>query len=149
MKKYILSLLCLSPLLSFCQLSTNEQPVSWNLPQVQARVTIPTKLTEDPKEISGFSPYYLGWDCVNHILAGGVGIHHPSGDAKKISTYTQIPDGSSGNFWILYWIQTENGYSVTEGGIFNGIASGPIMIDNLTISEERYFNTIRTLPQQT
>lgn len=38
-----------------------------------------------------WNPYYNGWDRNATGSAGGVGIHHPSGDAKKISTYTGTP----------------------------------------------------------
>ncbi len=58
--------------------------------------------------------FFNGWDR-QQPERGGVGIHHPSGDIKKISTHDTIP-GSSGNFWSLFWVETENGYSVTEGG---------------------------------
>lgn len=35
------------------------------------------KLTEDPKDISGFTPYYMGWDSSGQSGAAGVCIHHP------------------------------------------------------------------------
>ena len=77
------------------------------------------KLTEDPKYftnyIPSFDPYYLGWDRTGSSGTGGVGIHHPRGDVKKIATHNQTPM-SSGSYWSLYWMQTINGYSVTEGG---------------------------------
>jgi hypothetical protein len=41
-------------------------------------------LTEDPRNVSGITPYYLGWDRSGNAGTGGVGIHHPNGDVKKI-----------------------------------------------------------------
>ncbi len=67
--------------------------------------------------------FWNGWDA-NDVATtnGGVGIHHPSGDIKKISTYTVTP--SSGSFgqtvanthWDLSWVGTTNGHGITEGG---------------------------------
>ena len=57
----------------------------------------------------------MGWDRSGNPGTGGVCIHHPSGDIKKIATYTQTPV-DNGNFWETYWITTSNGHSVTEGG---------------------------------
>jgi hypothetical protein len=83
------------------------------------------RLTEDPIYFSNhtpsYIPYYLGWDRTGNSGTGGVGIHHPRGDVKKIATYNQTPQsysmgGGSNNYWSLYWMQTPNGYSVTEGG---------------------------------
>src|SRR5690606_13410383 len=74
-------------------------------------------------------PYYLGWDRSGNAGAGGVGIHHPSGDIKKIATYTISPSNSdcfnlifdgtyyaNANFWKIKWASTTNRHSVTEGG---------------------------------
>ncbi len=81
------------------------------------------KLTEDPMYFSdhtpSYTPYYLGWDRTGNSGTGGVGIHHPRGDVKKIATHNQTPQNysmSGGSYWSLYWMQTPNGYSVTEGG---------------------------------
>lgn len=82
------------------------------------------RLTEDPKDKNGVTPYYLGWDRSGSPGTGGVGIHHPSGDVKKIATYTITPPNSNcmatpysnSNFWKINWIATPNGHSVTEGG---------------------------------
>ncbi|MBR4620635.1 MAG: T9SS type A sorting domain-containing protein [Salinivirgaceae bacterium] len=72
---------------------------------------------------STFRPYFAGWDRNNAQSAGGVGIHHPGGDVKKISTYSIVPqtsycftDRPSSNFYRINWISTVNGYGVTEGG---------------------------------
>jgi hypothetical protein len=71
-----------------------------------------------------FDPYFSGWDRSNTPATSGVSIHHPSGDIKKISTFTNplTSDGGlgSGNdyttHWKVYWDQTDNGHGVTEGG---------------------------------
>jgi hypothetical protein len=69
-------------------------------------------LTQDPKNLTGVTPYYLGWDRTGNSGTGGVGIHHPSGDFKKISLYTMSPQStaycsntvsSDGNHWRLVW----------------------------------------------
>lgn len=73
-------------------------------------------LTENPANLFGYVPYYLGWDRTTTLSSSGVvGIHHPSGDVKKIATSFNIPT-STGNYWQVYWNQTANGFSVTEGG---------------------------------
>jgi hypothetical protein len=84
-------------------------------------------LTQDPKNVSGVTPYYLGWDRTGNTGTGGVGIHHPAGDVKKIATHNQTPTsyGSSNHYWRLNWMQTPNGYSVTEGG-----SSGSPLLNN-------------------
>lgn len=82
------------------------------------------ELTEDPRNKSGVNLYYLGWDRSGNAGTGGVGIHHPSGDVKKIATHNITPS-SSGNYWRLNWMRTTNGYSVTEGG-----SSGSSLLNN-------------------
>ena len=69
--------------------------------------------------------YYNGWDRRNEITeGGGVGIHHPAGDIKKISTFEDYAtstwpgdtEGAENAHWNLQFISTEHGVSVTEGG---------------------------------
>ena len=49
-------------------------------------------------------------------------MHHPSGDIKKISTYSSNlnTSGWNGNgvqsHWRVYWTSNSNGHGVTEGG---------------------------------
>jgi parallel beta-helix repeat protein len=77
-------------------------------------------LTEDPKNVSGIIPYYLGWDKSGNAGRGGVGIHHPGGDVKKISTYSMTPINSycanSNLYWDVNFISTANGHSVMQPG---------------------------------
>lgn len=78
------------------------------------------RLSEDPKNLSNFTPYYLGWDSRNTSGTGGVAIHHPSGDVKKITPYTITPastdylsdtPSSTQTHWRVTWSK-----GATEGG---------------------------------
>jgi PKD repeat protein len=68
--------------------------------------------------------FFNGWDRSGDIPKKGVVIHHPQGDIKYISTYTEPAISSfyygsenpAGPFWKVTWSETENGYGVTEGG---------------------------------
>ena len=66
--------------------------------------------------------YYNGWSRTGEAAESGVGIHHPQGDIKKISTFTSklisTGFGSSDleSHWKVTWSRTENGFGVTEGG---------------------------------
>ncbi len=59
--------------------------------------------------------FAAGWNRANSASTNGVGIHHPAGDIKKISRYTQSTT-SSGYDWRVKWSSTNNGHGVTEGG---------------------------------
>ncbi|MBO7277759.1 MAG: T9SS type A sorting domain-containing protein [Bacteroidales bacterium] len=68
-----------------------------------------------------YSPYWCGWDKRNTAVNNGVGIHHPSGDVKKISTFvTRIQSSTYGSndatHWYVDWAETENGWGIMEGG---------------------------------
>jgi hypothetical protein len=87
------------------------------------------RLTEDPRSKTGVTPYYLGWDRSGNSGTGGVGIHHPNGDIKKISIYTAAPQSTgylnntvnaNGNHWRVLWSS-----GTTEGG-----SSGSPLINN-------------------
>lgn len=90
------------------------------------------------RPVSGANAYYNGWNRNNTGSSSGVGIHHPAGDIKKISTYTTTltsatwSGGTSNAHWRVIWAGTANGHGVTEGGssgspIFN--SSGLIVGD--------------------
>ena len=89
------------------------------------------QLTEDPKNRNNVIPYYLGWDRSGNAGTGGVGIHHPSGDIKKISTYNGTPTNSlcmgglNANFWQTGFVATTNGHSIMEPG-----SSGSALINS-------------------
>lgn len=84
------------------------------------------QLTEDPKDIVGYTPYYLGWDCSGSSGDPGVCIHHPRGDVKKISTVAATPVPTIyrsyteytyfSTHWRVAWKSTQNGHGTTEGG---------------------------------
>ncbi len=64
-----------------------------------------------------YDVFFNGWRTINASSTSGVGIHHPAGDVKKISTYTNALVNSSGNtHWAVKWTSTANGAGVTEGG---------------------------------
>lgn len=59
--------------------------------------------------------YFAGWTTSEIYLTSGVGIHHPSGDIKKISTSDSVLL-SGDKYWNVLWKETTNGYGVTETG---------------------------------
>ena len=70
---------------------------------------------------NNYNPYYQGWNATGDISNNGVGIHHPEGDVKKISTYTQPLEISQwgdnpGTHFQVYWSTTINGHGVSEPG---------------------------------
>ena len=61
--------------------------------------------------------YVAGWNRNNSASTQGVGIHHPAGDIKKLSTYNQSASSASGGRdWRVVWAETETNHSVTEQG---------------------------------
>ncbi|MES2284927.1 MAG: T9SS type A sorting domain-containing protein [Bacteroidota bacterium] len=68
---------------------------------------------------TGVTPYYNGWTRATTVSQGGVGIHHPASDCKKISTFTTTPTSTSWGFqvpnthWKFVW---QSGHGSTEGG---------------------------------
>lgn len=72
---------------------------------------------------AAYNVYYAGFDASGTGSNSGVGIHHPAGDIKKISTYSaaltsrryyaQLPDNSH---WQANWVATVTNYGITEGG---------------------------------
>ncbi|MFH1372919.1 MAG: PKD domain-containing protein [bacterium] len=56
------------------------------------------ELTEMPPD--SYEVYYAGWSAVNSPASSSVGIHHPSGDIKKIS-FDYDPVTTSGVFWQI------------------------------------------------
>lgn len=69
--------------------------------------------------------YWSGWDRRNDPLNSGVGIHHPAGDVMKISTvpipaasgkWPAAPYGGLNAHWMVYFAQTQNGFSTVQGG---------------------------------
>ncbi|WP_212002526.1 pre-peptidase C-terminal domain-containing protein [Chitinophaga sp. HK235] len=83
---------------------------------------------------SSYNVYYAGWNAGAAASPSGVGIHHPAGDIKKISTYsaplTGANYGGGGTapytHWQANWVQTVTSWGVTEGG-----SSGSPLFNNL------------------
>lgn len=71
---------------------------------------------------NSYNAFMAGWSRSTSASSSGVGIHHPSGDVKKISTYTASLTNSGwsgtnwGKHWGVVWAATANGHGVTEGG---------------------------------
>jgi len=67
-----------------------------------------------------WNPFWAGWNNSINAPGGCVGIHHPSGDVKKISSTSpnvySSSWGASGTHWGVEWVDTESGWGVTEGG---------------------------------
>ena len=54
------------------------------------------ELSSNPLD-AGYDVYYSGWDRTNNAPTSGCGIHHPSGDVKKIS-FENDPLSGNGSF---------------------------------------------------
>jgi hypothetical protein len=68
---------------------------------------------------ASYNPFFAGWDATSSTPNDVVGIHHPSGDRKKISTATNIVSGTwqaPGNHWQVKWMETVTNWGVTEPG---------------------------------
>ena len=71
---------------------------------------------------TSYNTFYAGWDRSTSSISNGVSIHHPSGSAKKISTFNSSPTSTSFNggaanaHWNVSWSSTSNGHGVTESG---------------------------------
>lgn len=71
---------------------------------------------------ANFNAYWNGWDANNTPTTNGVGIHHPAGDIKKISTFSGTTTSTSyggttpNTHWQLSWTSNSNGWGITEGG---------------------------------
>lgn len=77
-----------------------------------------------------YNPFFNGWSIADERSPSGVTIHHPDGDIKKISTYTDTIRSSSwgsipNTHWRVVWSQTQTNWGVTEGG-----SSGSPLFDN-------------------
>lgn len=77
------------------------------------------RLNEPPKQ--SFSVYYAGWDASGAGADSGVSLHHPGGDARKISEFNQPltrADFSSSNTGtdVPAWRVERWNQGTTEGG---------------------------------
>ncbi len=87
-----------------------------------------------------YTVYFAGWDATTNVPQSGKGIHHPSGDIKKISEFDNSATSASmygnvaGTHWKVKWSATQNGHGVTEPG-----SSGSPIFD---ISTHRVVGTL-------
>lgn len=67
-----------------------------------------------------WTPFFNGWEADGSGSSSGKGIHHPAGDIKKVSTYTNPLQSiwltDPGAHWEVEWSPTETDHGVTEGG---------------------------------
>ena len=97
--------------------------------------------TED--ELEEFGAYYNGWDRSTTGAQSGAGIHHPAGDIKKISFYTEQlvaqtydqANTTNGHWWAKWQNNNNDITGVTEGGssgspLFNG--ANKLVVGTLT-----------------
>ena len=100
------------------------------------------RLTEDPKNLTNYKPYYLGWNRSSLIENPEVCIHHPKGDVKKISILSPIitpsrypydPFNVSQLYWKVSYIH----------GVVDPGSSGSALLDvaHRTIGQLRGGNT--------
>lgn len=107
-----------------------------------------------------FDVFLNGWNRINTPPASGVGIHHPQGDIKKISTYRQKATSTSWlgtgalTHWLVYWNETTNGHGVTEGGssgsplfdstgmIVGALTGGGSTCDSANLNEPDYYGKL-------
>jgi PKD repeat protein len=102
---------------------------------------------------ANLNAYWNGWNASASPTTGGVGIHHPAGDIKKISTFSGNTVSTqwgtaSGSHWRVTWTANSNGYGVTEGG-----SSGSPLFDNTgniigTLTGGGSYCTSQTAPDQ-
>jgi hypothetical protein len=69
---------------------------------------------------NNYEPFFNGWSIENEPSPFGVTIHHPAGDIRKISTYSQPLENAqwsnANTHWRVYWSETVTNWGVTEGG---------------------------------
>lgn len=91
----------------------------------------------DAPPLASYEVFYAGWDRSGNGFGNGVGVHHPSGDEKRISFFEQRPrkaqalvDGEPVQSWEVFWSEgvTESGSSGSPlfdtSGRFVGQLSG-------------------------
>ena len=84
------------------------------------------QLNTSSANLKNIGAVYNGWSTSTTGSPSGISFHHPSGDIKKISTYTQTltsityygqgETGANYAHWKVLWANTANGHGVTEGG---------------------------------
>lgn len=85
------------------------------------------RLTDDPKNLTGYRPFYLGWDRSGQSGNPGVCIHHPRGDVKKISTILSQPTSST---FDQYYTSLSYWKVFFSHGVVNGGSSGSALLND-------------------
>ncbi|MFA5939247.1 MAG: serine protease [Sinimarinibacterium sp.] len=110
---------------------------------------------------ASFSVYYAGWDASGAGGSDGVSIHHPSGDAKKISEFTQSlvkstvqieTGGPNIPAWEVIWAQGTTEQGSSGSGLWNqnsqivGVLSGggAACVGNVDNDEPDYYARLET-----
>ncbi|MDY6148089.1 MAG: T9SS type A sorting domain-containing protein [Porphyromonas sp.] len=88
--------------------------------------------------------YYSGWDRSENVPSAGVSLHHPLGDAMKISVFDKKPTIGK---WSGHFVSAENAHFVTdfssgetEGGSSGGAffdKSSKLLVGTLTGGEDQ------------
>jgi hypothetical protein len=93
------------------------------------------QLSQDPRNVPEITLHYLGWDRSGSTPTGGVGIHHPQGDIKKISIENNPFSTSSwngtNNHWLLYF---------DSGIVEHGSSGSPIFDQNKRVVGQLHGN---------
>ncbi len=97
---------------------------------------------------SSYGVYYAGWNNDGNASTSGVCIHHPDGDIKKISTYSQTITSTQwgtsvqNTHWNVKWAATTNGHGVTEpGSSGSGLFNNQGMLIGTLTGGNSYCNT--------
>lgn len=116
-----------------CNDTEEEEPTAYTITGCDVIVDLPIEESSDGMLLlldsdipHHYDVYYNGWDRADKVPQSGVSIHHPDGDAMKISTYTSpaisttFEDsynlGATDAYWNIIFSETTNGHSVTAGG---------------------------------
>ncbi len=83
-----------------------------------------------------YNVYYAGWDRSGNAPTGATGIHHPSGDVKKICRESDAPYMSSAGGAQVWWVDDWD-YGVTEPGS----SGSPLFDQNQRIIGQLYGGT--------
>ena len=76
-----------------------------------------------------YQPYYSGWSRSTDLDSGAVGIHHPNGDAKKITYSTNLltqSDYGGADCWRVVWTRAQDQGDETWGTTEPGSSGSPI-----------------------
>lgn len=116
--------ICDSSMPAFCRYSTTTGAIVKSNNSFYADFAL-LELIENPWNLPDYIPYHLGWNRSTDYGTGGVCIHHPWHDYKKISTYSMTPISLFNTYLGVTWIATTNGHGITEP-----ISSGAPLINN-------------------